>query len=82
MKRERRAILWLIASGRITAADGERLLALWNQGREEMWVMAGCVAICMVQLIAHSRVADMVPDNIPALHHVLSVVTFLMGGSL
>jgi hypothetical protein len=80
MRKERRAILWLIASGRITAAEAERLLAVSNHGREELWVIAACVAICTMQLIVPSRFAHMLPDNIPTLHHVLSVLTFLLGG--
>ncbi len=49
MKKERQAILSLVATGRITPAEAERLLAAWNAGREESWMIAIAAAACFVQ---------------------------------
>ncbi|HEY1984319.1 MAG TPA: hypothetical protein VGG85_02865 [Terracidiphilus sp.] len=87
MQRDRDAILSLIALGRITPAEAERLLVVWNEGREEHWVMAGCVAAGLSQVhailpllarFAHTLAAN----NIPALHHALTVLNLWNGGIL
>jgi len=39
MQTDRRAILTLVALGRITAAEAERLLLALNAGREGLWVL-------------------------------------------
>ena len=44
MDRDRRTILQLVACGRLTAAEAERLLMTWNEQREIAWVAALCVA--------------------------------------
>jgi hypothetical protein len=49
MKRERQAILSLVAMGRITPGEAERLLAAWNSAREEVWVIGACVVACIAQ---------------------------------
>ena len=51
MHRERQAILSLIALGKITPREAERLLAAWNAGREEFWVIGVCVAACVSQFL-------------------------------
>jgi hypothetical protein len=40
-----RAILWLVAQGRITPAEAERLLAACSSDGEIWWLLAGC-ALC------------------------------------
>jgi hypothetical protein len=47
---ERRAILGLVAAGRISAVEAERLLRVWNDGREATWVMAACLLVCLTQM--------------------------------
>ncbi len=49
MHRERQTILSLVALGRITPREAEHLLAAWNAGREEMWLVAGCVIAILAQ---------------------------------
>ena len=49
MKKERQAILSLVAMGRITPWEAERLLAAWNSAREEVWVIGACVVACVAQ---------------------------------
>ncbi len=50
-KRERQVILSLVALGRITPWEAERLLAAWNAGREELWVIGACVVACVAQAL-------------------------------
>ncbi len=86
MKSDRRTILSLVALGRITPAEAERLLAVWNEGREELWVMMACVAAILTQSTFFrplERLAHLwMPDNISALHHALTVLNLLSGGIL
>ena len=54
MNTDRRAILALIAMGRITPAEAERLLAAWNESRETAWILAFSLAvITLAQLNMH-----------------------------
>ena len=43
MRRSEKAILGLIAQGRITAAEAERLLAAAGEGREAYWLAAAAL---------------------------------------
>ena len=82
MKQERQAILSLVALGRITVRDAERLLAASNAGREEMWVIGACVAVCVAQwLPALALLTHMLlPGGLPGLFHAVSAVTDRVGG--
>jgi hypothetical protein len=83
MNTDRRTILSLIAMGRITAAEAERLLVAWNESRETAWIFGLCLAFaCLAQL--HLR--ELLPilmhfcsAQIPALaetvHNALSPIT-------
>lgn len=90
MNTDRRIILSLIAMGRITAAEAERLLAVSNESRETAWIVGLCLAFaCVAQL--HLR--ELLPilmhvcsAQIPALaetmHHALSPITEFWEGLL
>ncbi len=66
MNTDRRAILSLVANGRITAAEAERLLAAWSDSRETAWVLIIClVYACLAQLHLH--------ELVPGLVHFFSV---------
>ena len=84
MKKERQAILSLVALGRITVRDAERLLAAWNSGREELWAIGACVAACLAQsLPALARVShELLPGGLPGLFHAVSAVTYRIGEML
>ena len=84
MNRERQAILSLVALGRITPREAERLLAAWNAGREEWWAIGACTAVCIAQsLPALAGLAQMLlPGGIPGLLHVVSAMTCWIGGVL
>lgn len=79
MHRERQAILSLIALGKITPRDAERLLAALNAGREEFWVIGACATACLAQFLP--EVARLVQSLLP-IRHVLAAITYWMGGIL
>jgi len=84
MKRERHAILSLIALGRVTPAEAERLLAMCGEGREERWVIAVCLAACLVQFLpALARTAHtLFAGGVPGFHHAVMAITYWIGGVL
>lgn len=45
MNRGRINILHLLACGRLTAAEAERLLAMWNEGHELAWLAVLCLGM-------------------------------------
>ena len=47
MNTDRRAILSLVATGRITASEAERLLVAWNDSRETVWILAAEPGVCV-----------------------------------
>lgn len=53
MSYQQRAILSLLAAGRITAAEAERLIAAWQDEREWLWIAGACVAACVLQMHPH-----------------------------
>jgi hypothetical protein len=52
MGNEKRAILALVAAGRISAAEAERLVRAWNEPAQ--WFLAAIV--CLVVVLAHPHV--------------------------
>ncbi len=90
MHTDRRAILQLVAMGRITSAEAERLLIACNDERETLSVLAVCVAVaCLAQLHLGRLVTDLlhaahsfIPGSLLSLHHALSLVARLFGGML
>jgi hypothetical protein len=88
MNTNRRTILQLVALGRITPNEAERLLIAWNDGRESIWALAACVVITLlVQLNPRAwmpKTLDIAHSLLPAaqacLHPVLYLVNHLLGG--
>ena len=76
MSRDRRTILQLVALGRLSAGEAERLLLAWNEGRETAWVIAGCVALALIAALeGHGSVVAQIGQ-------VLSLVSQIVGGVL
>jgi hypothetical protein len=79
MHRERQAILSLIALGKMTPREAERLLAVWNAGREEPWIIGVCAAACLTQFLPEpGRMTQLCLS----MHHALAAITYWMGGML
>ena len=79
MHRERQTIISLLALGRITPKEAERLLAAWDAGRDEMWVTGACVAACLSRFLP--ELGRLVQSWLPT-HHALAAITYWMGGML
>jgi hypothetical protein len=89
-----RAILSLVANGRITPAEAERLIAACSSDREVWWLLAGC-ALCagLVQIQPHAlagmmhlfrpmiRLSAEIVGSIPVLHHAVAHIATLLGGN-
>ncbi len=90
MNTDRRAILSLIAAGRITAAEAERLLAAWNEGRETVWILAFCLAfVCLAQTHMHVPLLDIwhlldarAPVMADSMQRALLPITQILKGAL
>ena len=84
MQKERQIILSMIAQGRITPREAERLLAVWSVSREEFWVIAACVCASLTQIVPSlaRMVHSLLPEGLPGLHHAVMAITFWMGGGL
>jgi hypothetical protein len=89
MRNERRTILGLVAAGRISAIEAERLLHAWNESRDELWVIAACLLVCVTQI--HLRlpleglghfIESFAHDVFNVWSAVLSTLTKGMGGSV
>lgn len=83
---DRRAVLQLLALGRINAAQAERLLATLSADREALWAIAGCLAL--VALAQFNSIAppllhlfrSVLSTGLPQLHHALSSIALFLGG--
>jgi hypothetical protein len=89
MYSDRRTILALVANGRITPADAERLIAAFSQDLEAWWLLAGCALWAgLAQLQPHVASAavhvfkTVIHTSIPALHHVLMQAAQQLGVNL
>lgn len=84
MQRERQTILSLVALGRITPREAERLLAVWNTGREEMWAIAVCAVVGLVQSLPAlaQGVHTLLPGGLHGWQHAIAAIAYWMGGVL
>jgi hypothetical protein len=90
MNTDRRTILAMVATGRITPAEAERLLLACNDSREVEWIAVLCLAFaCLAQLHMRELLPDLthfiyaqVPALAEAVRHALSPISNLMGGLL
>ncbi len=89
MQSEHRAVLSLVAMGRITAEQAERLLAAANDSREALGIVAVCAIVCLAQVLSHLDLQSighfahaLIAAGPKALLHAASTVVNRMGGSL
>jgi hypothetical protein len=90
MNTDRRAILWLIAMGRITPREAERLLAI-SSDRDDAIVRIAVVCAVAWMVVPHvhhmlmgvSQAFDVAgPKLFAAGHHVLTSVSHVFGRAL
>jgi hypothetical protein len=90
MQTNRRILLHLVALGRITPAEAERLSIAWDDGRESLWALIACAAVAVLSqidsrwgLVALAHIAHLLPHAGPlAVRHVVTLATHLLGGSV
>ncbi len=88
MNTDRRAILSLVATGRITASEAERLLVAWNDSRETVWILALSLAFAWLTQIHLREFFPMLMHLFNAQISALAVrgafspITDLLGGLL
>lgn len=92
MNDERRALLSLIAAGRITAGEAERLILAWEKpawqdARDWVWVGVACAGACLLQAHPHfsfdglsTFLHGVAAHGTRALHTALSMSFKRMGG--
>ena len=67
---ERRTILQMVALGRLSAAEAERLLLARSWERETAWMLIACVAL---GLLTHA-------EALLQMGHAVSVLSKVLGG--
>ena len=90
MQTDRRTILSLVATGRITSTEAERLLVLSNERAETIWTLAACLAAVLLFKSPSDHLLSGIFDMfrvllaaIPgAMHQVQVVLTQVIGGIL
>ncbi len=84
MHNDRRAILSLVAMGRITPREAERLLALWPDGEDPVARLALWLAFAWLVLSQLSGVLAAFTRTLlaflPGAHHAVACVTHWFGG--
>ena len=82
MNNHRRAVLQLVAMGRVTPVQAERLLMALNEGQQSLWALGGCIAVVfLTQLhlqqllpgLLHAAQA-LLPFGPGSLHHAPSLI--------
>lgn len=83
MKEDRRAILSLVAMGRISAAEAERLIAAWSADREVFWMAAAAVVLVVAQGGFHGAIFGQLSHVLaPGWHRVAQHAIGLLGKRL
>jgi hypothetical protein len=86
MNKERTTILYLVAVGRITPRDAERLLALWSGEDEFILRMAVCCAafwaFCPHFRLSLDGYAALFPAVVFTLRHSLACLGAWFGGMI
>ena len=90
MQSNRRHILHLIAMGRMTPKEAERLIMAWNDGREMLCLLAAIVVFSAVSQIQWGgsfagisrSLSEWMSVSLALLHTFVSTITHIAGGSL
>jgi hypothetical protein len=86
MNTDRRAILSLVAMGRITPREAERLLAVWPDGEDAVARLAVSLAFAWL-LLSHlgdwiTGITHALAAIVPITHHALACIPQGFGGLL
>ncbi len=86
MNNHRRIILQLLALGRVTAAEADRLLIASDHVQETLWALIACVALaCLAGPHLHQLLSGLLHiahslklESFISLHHALSLITRIL----
>jgi hypothetical protein len=79
MSSDRRVILHLLAQGRITPSEAERLFIAGNEGRELMWMLVACIS---VTVLAQVHLREFLPDLLYLAHALLPAASLTLDRTL
>lgn len=82
MNTDRRTILALVATGRITAAEAERLLAASSGAHEMFWIVALCALGCLAPLHWNGALNATLTAAAHTLHNLIRFASHTIGGRL
>jgi hypothetical protein len=77
---QRSTILYLVAVGRMTPAEAERLMMTWSDLRESEWIVAGCMVLAVLGLL-HGQGWFAHAWGMHA-QHAISLFKFWLGGTI
>lgn len=88
MNRHRHALLQLVAHGRISPAEAERLLVSWNRNHEDAWLVLACLLLAVLPqhaplhplLAAIHTAGSHLPVNFAALGQYVAKLHRITGG--
>jgi hypothetical protein len=80
MHTDRSAILSLVALGRITPREAERLLAVWRDGDETILLVALCLAFAALVLPSVGNAVTAFAQALATLLPAIERAVLLMGG--
>lgn len=79
MHSDRNAILSLVASGRITAREAERVLAVSRDGEDSVLTLALCLAFAAMLLPQLANLATVMGQTLAALSPAVERLLLLLG---
>jgi len=91
MDHDRHTILQLVAMGRLSPAEAERLIAAWNLNREDAWLFLAGLLLAALPTHAplhallggiYAAAGSHLPGSLPFLGHLFSKLHHLTGGLL
>jgi hypothetical protein len=85
MSSDRRAILQLLAVGRINSAEAERLLAAVSADWEAVLALVGCVVVAAASqlhlfLPIAQHISSTLAGSLPAFQHLFTSISVSLGG--
>lgn len=80
MNTDRRTIFALVATGRITAAEAERLLASLSDAQEMFCIVALCALVCLASLHSGGALKATLTAAAHTLHNVIRFALHTIGG--
>lgn len=85
MPKDRRTILYLVAVGRMTPEQAERLMVAWNDLRETQWIVGGVMMLAVLSALGgHGMSGEswFGHGSLMQWHNAISIFKLWWGGTL